>query len=114
MNLFKTAAAALAIVAATAGAASAAQFAWADQDANVRLNHKNIAPVVNWIEEGQKVQVIGNWNNWYKIKIPGQDGWVKAGVLDFSPFPGPFPGPHTGGSFCVEGKGASFCINASY
>lgn len=109
MTTIRTAAIALAFVAATAGAASAAQFAWADQDAKVRLQHFNGSPTVNWIQEGQKVKVVGQWNNWYKIQIPGQDGWVKAGVLDWNNFNQP-----NGGSFCVQGQKASFCINASF
>lgn len=111
MITLKTAALALVAIVGTASAASAAQFAYADQNAKVRLFHKNTSPSVNWIEEGQKVQIIGEWNNWYKIKIPGQDGWVKASVLDFAPAP---DFPVNGGSFCVNGKDASFCINANF
>ena len=108
-NLLKTTAFALVAIIGTASAASAAT-AWVDQDAKVRLFHKTNSPTVNWVEEGQKVNVIGQWNNWYKIKVPGQDGWVKANVLDF----GAPDMPVNGGSFCVKGDKASFCINASF
>ena len=111
MTIIKTAALALVAIIGTASAASAAQYAWADQNAKVRQNHFNGAPSVNWIEEGQKVKVVGQWNNWYKISIPGPDGWVKASVLDWNNFPNPQP---NGGSFCVNGNNASFCINASF
>ena len=111
-TMIKTAALAAALVLATAGSSFAAQIAWADQDANVRLQHFSGSPTVNWIDEGQQVQVVGQWNNWYKIKIPGQDGWVKASVLDWNNFPNQ-PQPN-GGSFCVNGNNASFCINASF
>lgn len=99
---------------ATAGASFAAQWAWVDQDAVVRLNHKSISPVVNEVEEGEKVRVIASWGNWYKIKIPGDDGWVRASVLDFDPEYWDYPDhpapPHVGGSVCVGGNNASFCL----
>ena len=115
MNLsrtLKTGALAAAVVIATAGASFAAQYAWVEHDANVRANHKLIAPVVNWVEEGQKVKIIGAWGNWYKIGIPGQDGWVKKGLLDFSPDYG--YGYGSGASFCVNGDHAQFCISGGY
>jgi hypothetical protein len=117
-NTLKTVALATALVVATAGASMAATYAWVDQDANVRKNHLNTAPVINQVWEGQKVKVVDQWNNWYKIQIPGKDGWVKKQVLDFSPgpFPGPFPGYGYGygGQFCVNGNNASFCISGGY
>ena len=111
MNLFKTSALALTIVAVTAGAASAATFAYADQDAKVRMFHKNQAPTVNWIAEGQKVKVIASFGNWYKIQIPGKDGWVKANTLDFVPN---WKNANYDSSFCVGDVNAKFCINANY
>ncbi|HEY0917848.1 SH3 domain-containing protein [Devosia sp.] len=114
----KTGFVAAAVVLATAGASMAATWAWVEQDAKVRANHQNIAPVVNWVEEGQKVQIVGSWGNWYKIKIPGQDGWVKKGLLAFNPWPNaPWPGygaGYGGGSFCINGDNAQFCISGGY
>ena len=111
MNLIKTAALALAVVAASAGAASAATFAWADQDAKVRLFHKNTSPTVNWIAEGQKVKVIDSFGGWYKVQIPGQDGWVKGSALSFGPY---WKNADYDTSFCVGNVNAKFCINANY
>ena len=118
----KTAAIATAVVLATAGASMAAQYAWVDQDANVRKKAFNGSAVINQVWEGQKVKIIGHQGPWYKVQIPGQDGWVKKGVLDFhpGPFPGPFPFPSGdygygyGGSFCVQGDNASFCLSGGY
>ncbi len=112
VKTLKTAALATALVVATAGASMAAQWAWVDQDANVRANHHQFAPVVNWVGEGQQVKIVGQWNNWYRIQIPGQDGWVRKNVVDAFPNNGPFPG--NGGSFCVNGQQAQFCINANF
>ncbi len=109
----RTAALATLVVAATATSALAAP-AWLTQDSNVRGNHHNMAPVVNWVQEGQQVNVIAQWNNWYKIQIPGQDGWVRANRLDFNPFPNNGPFPVNGGSFCINGQQAHFCINANF
>jgi len=78
-------------VLATAGASFAAQYAWVDNNAKVKKHHIQASQTVNWVQAGQKVKIIGQWNNWYKLQIPGQDGWVKAGVLDFAP-QFPFPG----------------------
>lgn len=111
--MFKTlkiAALAATVVLATAGASFAATYAWVDQDANVRKNHTNISQVVNYVEEGQKVKIIGQAGNWYKIQIPGKDGWVKAGALDFNYQPDWNPN-YNDASFCVNGQYASFCIS---
>lgn len=116
----KTVALATAVVAATAGASMAATWAWVDYDAKVKQNHSNASATVNWVEEGQKVKVIGQWNNWYKIQIPGPDGWVRANVLDFDDWGGGGwvdswgPGYGAGGSFCVNGKNAQFCMSGGY
>lgn len=117
----KIAAVAATVVIATAGASMAAQYAWVDHDAKVRKHAGHIGPVVNWVEEGQKVKIIGQKKNYYKVQIPGQDGWVHADVLSWGnpgPFPGPFPagdfGYGYGGSFCVNGTNASFCLSGGY
>ena len=110
--MFKTlkiAALATTVIIATAGASFAATFAYVDHDANVRKNHSNISQVVNYVEEGQKVKVIGQNGNWYKIQIPGKDGWVKAGALEFDNWNGP-NNNYNDASFCVQGQYASFCI----
>lgn len=114
----KTAALATAIVLATAGASMAATYAYVDHDANVRKNHSNNSQVINGVDEGDEVKVIGQWNNWFKIQINGPDGWVRANVLDFDYDDGPDypqqPGFGFGSNFCVEGKSAQFCLGTSY
>ena len=117
----KTVAIATAVVIATAGSSMAATWAWADNDAKVWSKPAKLAKHVNWIEEGQKVKIIGHIKNYYKVQIPGQDGWVHESNLDWhKPGPGPFPFPSGdygygyGGSFCVEGKNASFCLSGGY
>ncbi|MDP1729726.1 MAG: SH3 domain-containing protein [Devosia sp.] len=109
----KTAALAIVVVAATAGASLAAQWAWVDHDANVRQFHTNASPVVNWVSEGQKVKIIASWNNWYKLQIPGPDGWVKKNVIDFNPWPNnPWPnnpGP-VNGQVCFWGQYGYICL----
>lgn len=119
INSIKTAALATAIVFATAGASMAATWAYVDQDANVRKNHSNGSAVVNYVDEGDKVKVIGQWKNWYKLQISGPDGWVRANVLDFDYYGDDDyypvkPGIGFGSSFCVDGKNAQFCLGTSY
>ena len=113
----KTAALATAIVFATASASMAATWAYVDHDANVRKNHSNNSQVINGVDEGDKVKVIAQWNNWFKLQIPGPDGWVRANVLDFDYYddgPNYNPGFGFGSSFCVEGKKTQFCLGTSY
>lgn len=116
----KTAALAAAIVVATAGASMAATWAYVDQDSKVRANHYTYSPVVNYVDEGQKVRVIAQWNNWYKLKIPDTDGWVKGSVLDFDYYDDDYPtypvkpGYGFGSQFCVEGKKTQFCLGTNY
>jgi SH3-like domain-containing protein len=118
MNISKTlttAALALVLVSATAGSSMAAT-GWADHFAKVKKHHSNASVTVNTISAGQKVQVVNSWNNWYKIKIPGPDGWVKKNAISFNNW-GPGPGwgggygGGYGGSFCINGQNAQFCIS---
>ena len=120
LTTLKTAAIATAVILATATSSMAATWAWVDHDANVKKYAGHIGPVVNWVEEGQKVKVIGQKKNYYKVQIPGQDGWVHANVLDFHP--GPFPGPFDeygygyggGASFCADGKKVDVCFGFGF
>ena len=110
LSLLKTGAVAAAILLATTASSFAASWAYVDHDAYVRASHFNVSPVVNAVEEGQYVKVINSWGNWYKVQIPGQDGWVKASVLDFTPGPGPGPGPGNV-QFCFWGPLGYVCVN---
>lgn len=117
----KTVVIAAAVLVATASASMAATYAWVDNNANVKANHSNGSGTVNWVHSGQKVKVVNSWGNWYKLQIPGNDGWVKANALDFTPpHVGPFPGYGYGygygggGSFCVGGNHGSFCVSGGY
>ena len=111
----KTAAIAAAVIVATAGASMAATWAYVDQDANVRKTHKNASMIINSVHEGQKVKVVGEWGNWYKLQIPGQDGWVKKHVIDFDYDPVDYPyGGYGGASFCADGKKVDFCFGIGF
>ena len=95
----KTAALATLVVIATAGVSMAAQYAWVDNNTKVKQFHKQNSASVNCVQSGQKVKIVGQWNNWYKLQIPG-------------PFPG--YGYGYGGSFCINGESASFCLSGGY
>jgi uncharacterized protein YgiM (DUF1202 family) len=104
----KVAALATTVVIATTAASFAATYAWVDHDSKVRKNSSNGSQVVNYVYEGQKVKIIGQQGNWYKVQIPGKDGWVKGNALDFG-YQWNQPN-YNNASFCVSGQHASFCI----
>jgi len=115
----KTALLAIALVLATAGASMAATWAYADRDANVRSKASNGSSIVNYIEEGQKVRVVDQYKNWYKLRLDGPDGWVRSNVLDFDyddydDYPTYPVKPGFGSSFCVDGKNAQFCLGTQF
>ncbi len=114
----KTLAIAAVAVIGTASASFAAQYAWVDHDANVKLKPHKGAMNVNWVEEGQKVKIIAHNGNWVKVQIPGKDGWVRQNVLDYAPFPAweddydyGYGGGSASASFCLGGPNASFCVS---
>jgi SH3-like domain-containing protein len=111
LSLLKTTAVAGAMLAASTVGSFAATYAYVDHDALVRYNHSTSSIVVNDVSEGDYVKIIGHWGNWYKIKIDGPDGWVKASVLDFDsydPYPGPGPSPVQA---CFWGPLGYVCVN---
>ena len=107
----KTALLAAAVVVATAGASMAAQYAYVDHDAKVRNEHTVQSATVNHVWEGQKVKVINQWKNWYKLDINGPNGWVKAGVLDFNYNQFPWPNGN-GGHVCLNSPNVQFCLSS--
>jgi hypothetical protein len=106
----KTSVLAVAVILATAGASFAAQYAWVDHDAKVKKHHIQASQTVNFVHEGQKVKIIGSWGNWYKVQIPGKDGWVKAGALDwnYNGYDDDYYG--NGNHVCLKGQYGSLCI----
>lgn len=113
----KTALAAGAVILATAGSALAAPlYGFIEDTARVRANHSSASPTVNWVDEGDEVRIIGEWGNWYKIKVPGPDGWVRKSVVSFddwgddwdSDWPRHRPGVSS--SFCLDNANAQFCF----
>ena len=108
LSLVKTGAVAAALLIASTASSFAATWAYVDHDANVRQNHSVASAVVNWVSEGDHVKVINHWGNWYKVQIPGPDGWVRASALDFTPGPGPGP---DGVQFCFWGPLGYVCVN---
>lgn len=106
----KTVAIAAVAVIVTAGASFAATYAYVDHDAKVKFKPSNKSQTVNWVEEGQKVKIIGQAGSWVKVKIPGDDGWVKAGALDYG-YPA-YDDYYSGGaSVCIGGPYGSLCVS---
>lgn len=109
----KTVAIAAVAVIATASVSLAAQYAWVDHDAKVKFKPKNSSQTVNWVSEGQKVKIIAQNGNWVKIKVPGDDGWVKAGVLDYGydAYDDYDYGYGPTASVCIGGPYGSLCVS---
>lgn len=117
LRSLKTVAIATAVVLATAGASMAATWAYVDKTAKVYQDHSKASSHVNWVHEGQKVQVIGQWKDWYKLKLKGPDGWVRYNVIDFDYYDDYYPvkpKPGFGSSFCIDGKNAQFCLGTQF
>lgn len=115
----KTGALAIALICATAGTALAAD-GWMTHDQNVFKQATKFSPKVNWVHGGQAVNVVAATAHWYRIKIPGQDGWVRKSRVTFDdPHAGWGSGwgpgwGTTGASFCVNGDKAQFCFGAHH
>jgi uncharacterized protein YgiM (DUF1202 family) len=111
---FASAMLAATLVIATAGAALAAP-AWINQHTHVKHKPAHISQNVNWAQAGQQVNVIDAYKSWYKIQLPGKNGWVKKSTVDFKKWgKGPKWGMGKNYSqleFCFGGQNASFCIS---
>jgi hypothetical protein len=104
----KSAALAGVLLIASAGGAFASQYAVIDHDVLIHQYHSNGSTIVNAADEGDYVKILAHWGNWFKIKVDGPDGWVKAGALDFgSPSYPDYPTLHG----CVWGPYGGFCID---
>ena len=113
----KTIALATAVVAVTASASMAATWGWMKKDSYVNPQHNNAGVPVNYVEEGQKVKIIAAHGQWYKLQLAGPNGWVKKGKVSPTPPAPVFPGWDSGtpgGSFCINGTSAQFCISGGY
>ncbi|MEO6396639.1 MAG: hypothetical protein ABIO40_12110 [Devosia sp.] len=106
LSLVKTGAIAAALVFATATSSLAATYAIVEQDSLIRYNHSNSSSVVNDVEEGDLVQIIGEWGNWYKIAIPGPNGWIRSYKLELDYEDDPAPGVQ----FCFMGPLGKVCV----
>ncbi|MEQ1770934.1 MAG: SH3 domain-containing protein [Devosia sp.] len=106
-SLVKTGAIAAALVLAPAGTSFAAQYAIVDQDSAVREYHSNNSDIVNYVDEGDIVQIIGHSGNWYKIAIPGDNGWIRSYKLDFD-YEDEDAGP--GVKLCFMGPIGQVCV----
>lgn len=108
LSLVKAGVLAASLIAATATAASAATWGMVEQDSVLRANHSNMSAPVNSVDEGDVVQIIGTWGQWYKVKVPGPDGWIRKYKID-TDFYDP-PGT-PGVQFCFNGPFGYFCAN---
>lgn len=118
LSLIKAGAVAAAMLTATASGA----FAFApvsgtfNYDAPIKADHFFGAPTVNWANEGDDLTIISKFGNWYKVKVPGPDGWVKKSAVDLDYYPTPTPYPYVTPTphpvqACFWGPNGYLCIN---
>lgn len=119
LNLLKTGAIAATALIISAGGAFAAPYLHGEiaYDTKVKANHSSGSPTLQWADEGQDVTILNAWGNWFYVKLPGPDGWVKKSAVDvYAPGPGPFPpgppGPGPNVNFCFNGPYGYFCVNS--
>lgn len=108
LNLLKTTAIAAALVIATASTSFAATWGMINQDSVVRSNHSNLSAVVNHVDDGDMVQIIGSWGQWYKIAIPGPNGWIRKHKVELDYVDDP---SEPGVQFCFTGPLGYFCAS---
>ena len=131
MSIFKTLTASALVLALVLGSAGAASAAWMAKDTVVKKHPGHIGKLkgINHVSKGEEVVILGEKGSWYKIKIPGPDGWVGKSAISFKK-PGKGWGKGkgkwgngwgnnggwgggSGGSFCINGEKAQFCISGS-
>jgi hypothetical protein len=78
----KTAAIAIVIVAGTAGA-SFAKTAWAEEDTKVKDDASKYADTIDWLYEGEKVDVEWCGDYYCYVEHKGPDGFVRKSDLEF-------------------------------
>lgn len=81
-----------------------------EYDTKVKANHSNGSPTLQWAEEGQHVTILNSWGNWFFVKLPGPDGWVKKSAVDIDYGDDYDDGP--GVKFCFNGPLGYFCVNS--
>jgi len=108
LSIVKAGVVAAAMVVASVSVASAATYAVVNTDSFLRLNHSNTSPIVNDVEEGDVVKILGKWGSWYKVKVPGDDGWIRNYKLDFDYEDNP---DKPGIQFCFTGPLGYVCVN---
>jgi hypothetical protein len=112
-SIVKAGAIAATLVTLSVSGAFAATWGVIDHDAKVKKSWSSSSMTVNLVEEGDEVMIIDSTKKnggWYKIKIPGTDGWVKKSVVDiYEPDPG--PGDEPGVKFCFTGPLGYVCVN---
>ena len=79
-------------------------------DTKVKANHSNGSPTLQWADEGQDVTILSSWGNWFYVKLPGPDGWVKKAAVDVE-YPDYYDDePNV--NFCFNGPLGYFCVNS--
>lgn len=56
-----------------------------DNNSNVRNYPDTNHDVITQLSKNDNVEIIGRWNDWYKIRIPNKTiGWVNEKLIDFT------------------------------
>ena len=114
INLLKTGAiAAAALLISVTGAFAAPHFGTINYNTPVKANHSNWSPTVNFAHDNEDVMILDYspaFGGWFKIKVPGPDGWVpKSAVhLDWN---GNGNNWGNGPQVCFNGPFGQMCVS---
>src|SRR5690606_30090093 len=110
LSILKTTAIAAALVVATASSSFAATWAVVLQDSFIRANHSNGSAIVDSVEEGDAVRIIGSWGQCDRTNPqgPGPHGWIRKYKVDLDYEDDP---SDPGVQFCFNGPLGYFCVN---
>jgi hypothetical protein len=113
LSLLKTGAIAATAVIMSISGAFAATYGTINYDTKVKAQAKSASQTVNWAEEGDDVLILDYTKKnggWFKIKVPGPDGWVKKSAVEVFT-DGPDMDDEPGVQFCFTGPLGYICVN---
>ena len=115
MALFLVKTGAIAAIALTMSVTGAFAATWGvvNYDTKVKKSWSSASTTLTYVDEGDEVQILDYTKKnggWFKIKVPGPDGWVKKSAIDvYSDGPSD---EEPSVNFCFTGPLGHVCVNS--